>query len=323
MGDKPETAESGSTGSAATGTEPSQEDAADAPVTGVTPRAAKRAERKRVKAEVRATRKAAKAERTATKGAAPAEPQQSSREAAEEPGGGSEVPEQLAGVLRATHPRQGMLTALAMAAAALASGRPLREALVAGAAVLVVQAILGLVNDVVDRERDVTTGVPGKPIAEGRLPAGNATFVATCLAILAIPLSLQNGSAAAAALLGSFVAGLAYNLRLRRTALSWLPWAVGYGLFPAFLSYGGWGGGLHGGPPTWAMTGLVALLGIGVHFLTSLPHLVADNKTGVRHLPLRVALKIGAPRLLVISGVFTGLVAIGVLIAAFTIGLRQ
>jgi 4-hydroxybenzoate polyprenyltransferase len=266
---------------------------------------------------------AAKPGRRADRKRARAERKAASAGTARDPKGPSEVPEQLVGVLKASHPRQALLTAVVIAGAALASGRPLREALVAGAAVLVVQAILGLVNDVVDRDRDVATGVAGKPIAGGRLPAGNASFVATCLTILAIPLSLQNGSAAAGALLGVLVAGLVSNLWLRRTAFSWLPWAVGYGLFPAFLSYGGWGGGVHGAPPTWAMTVLAALLGVGVHFLTSLPHLVADNKTGVRHLPLRIALRIGAARLLVVAGIFTALVTLGIVVAGFTVGLRQ
>ena len=83
---------------------------------------------------------------------------------------------------------------------------------------------------------------------------------------------------------------------------------MSFGLLPAFLSYGGLGGGLHGGPPTLAMTVLAALLGIGVHFLTALPDLVEDNQTGVRHLPLRIALRTGAPRLLWISTAFTALV---------------
>ncbi|MEP6816541.1 MAG: UbiA family prenyltransferase [Marmoricola sp.] len=324
MGDKPETAEPGSTGSIT----PSPEQAAasthappdDVPATKVD----KRTRRKRARAEKKAARIAGKGSaKDARSDPRPKTARETTKDTPEQPPGPSEVREQLVGVLRATHPRQALLTAVVVAGAATVSGRPLREGLVAGAAVLAVQAILGLVNDVVDRERDVVAGVAGKPVAEGNLPPGNASFVATCLAILAIPLSLQNGSAAAVALLGTLLAGLVYDLRLRRTALSWLPWAVGYGLLPAFLSYGGWGGGVHGAPPTWAMTVLAALLGVGVHFLTSLPHLVADNKTGVRHLPLRIALKIGAPRLLVASGVFTGLVAVGLLVAAFAVGLRQ
>ncbi len=235
----------------------------------------------------------------------------------------SEVPGQVRALLGCTHPRQTLTMALVVAVAALVSGRPLRESLVAGAAVLVVQAVLGILNDVGDHDRDAASGASGNPVSEGRIPAGNATFAAVCLAILAIPLSLQNGTAAGAALLLTLVSGFIYERALRRTVLSWLPWAVSFGLLPAFLSYGGWGGGVHGDPPTLAMSGLAALLGIGVHFLTSLPDLVADNKTGMRHLPLRIALKVGAPRLLVITIAWTALVVIGMVLAALSVGLRQ
>ena len=230
---------------------------------------------------------------------------------------------QLRALLGCVHPRQTLLMAVGIGVAALVAGRPLRESLVAGAAVLVVQAVLGIVNDAGDRERDAASGASGNPVAEGRIPAGNATFAATCLAILAIPLSLQNGAVAGAALLLTLVSGFLYEKALRRTPLSWLPWAISFGLLPAFLSYGGWGGGVHGGPPTPALTVLAALLGVGVHFLISLPDLVADNKTGMRHLPLRMALKVGAPRLLVISIAWTVLVAIGIVLAALAVGLRQ
>ncbi|MCW2756718.1 MAG: hypothetical protein JWO46_464 [Nocardioidaceae bacterium] len=235
----------------------------------------------------------------------------------------SEIPEQSLGLLRAAHPRQAVLTAAAVGIAAFVSGRPAREAAVAGLAVLVVQAILGLVNDIRDADRDRATGVTGKPIAEGHLPAGNASFVAGCLALVAIPLSLQNGAVAAGALFGYLVAGLLSATALRRSVLSWLPWALSFGLLPAFLAYGGWAGGMHGSPPTYAMTGVAALLGIGVHFLTALPDLVADNKAGVRHLPLRIALKIGAPRLLFLAGAYTAATVVGLLLVAFGSGLRQ
>jgi 4-hydroxybenzoate polyprenyltransferase len=71
------------------------------------------------------------------------------------------------------------------------------------------------------------------------------------------------------------------------------------------------------------MTVLAALLGIGIHFLNVLPDLVEDRETGVTHLPLRIALKIGAPKLLWISTIWTALVGAGIVIAALTVGLRQ
>ena len=110
---------------------------------------------------------------------------------------------------------------------------------------------------------------------------------------------------------------------LRRSAFSWLPWAAAYGLLPAFLSYGGWGGRTEGDPPTLVLTVLAALLGVAVHVLLALPDLVDDNADGLRHLPLRVALRIGAPRLLVITIVVTVFLAASVVVAGLTVGLRQ
>lgn len=60
-----------------------------------------------------------------------------------------------------------------------------------------------------------------------------------------------------------------------------------------------------------------------VHFLAALPDLVLDNQAGVRHLPLRVGVRTGAPRLLAISAVVTlGVLAIFVY-TALTAGIAR
>jgi len=100
-----------------------------------------------------------------------------------------------------------------------------------------------------------------------------------------------------------------------------VPWVLQFGLYPAYLAYGGWNGTGPDTPPTVAMTVLAGLLGLGVHFLRALPGLVPDNADGLRSLPLRVALKTGAARLLLISGVFTGAIVLSLLIAGQAIGL--
>lgn len=230
---------------------------------------------------------------------------------------------QLLPLVRCTHPRQALLLGLGIGVAAAVAGRPAREALVAGAAVLVAQLALGLVNDVTDERADVRSGVSGKPVAEGVVPAGNATFVAIVLGLLLVPLSLQNGTVAGGALLLTAAVGVVHDRWLHRTWLSWLGWAATFGLLPAFLSYGGWGGGLHGGPPTVAITVVAALLGVCVHFLTTLPDLVADNQSGARNLPLLVALRTGAPRLLLASIVLTVLVAAALVWVWVQVGLQQ
>jgi hypothetical protein len=100
-------------------------------------------------------------------------------------------------------------------------------------------------------------------------------------------------------------------------------WTLSAALMPAFLSYGGWAGGLHGDPPTLAVTGAAAAVGFCLHFVTTLGDLVDDNAAGARNLPLRVALRIGAPRLLVLTILLTTLAVAGLVAASLTVGLRQ
>jgi 4-hydroxybenzoate polyprenyltransferase len=223
----------------------------------------------------------------------------------------------------ASHPRPAVAMTVALAAAAALSGRsPLEVGLVA-LAVLAGQLTVGWLHDVVDRERDRQVGRYDRPVALGWIDPGTVTFSIAVAVLALVPLSIANGTYAGLAHLGAVAAWWIGELWLKRTALSWLPWAVAFALLPAFLSYGGLGGGMHGSPPTWAMTVLAALLGIGVHFLRTLPDLVQDNETGVRSLPLRIALRIGAPRLLWISVTWTALAAAGIVVAGLTVGLAQ
>ncbi len=226
-------------------------------------------------------------------------------------------------VLRAAHPQQAFLTAAGIAAAAALAGRPSRELCLVFATVLVGQAIVGWHNDLVDRTRDAANEAPRKPVAEGLLEPGTLWFAIACAALLVVPLSIANGVTAGIAYLVALVVSLMGNVTFRKGWLSWLPWAVSYGLYPAFLSYGGWGGTTVGNPPEISITALAALLGVCVHFLRALPGLVADNRDGYRHLPLRVALRIGAPRLLWITIVLTALVVAALLFTGSRVGLAQ
>ncbi len=224
---------------------------------------------------------------------------------------------------QAAHPRQAVLTALFVASAAAISGRPTREVGIVLATVLVGQVILGWHNDLVDRRRDARHDLPGKPIAQQRLDPGTVWFALTCAVLLVVPLSITSGVTAGSAYLLSLTVGLLANVVLRKGFLSWVPWALSFGLIPAYLSYGGWGGAHEGDPPQVLMTVLFALLGIGVHFLRALWGLVPDNEDGWTYLPLKLGLRLGATRLLVLSGVYTSLVLVGIAFAATYSGLTQ
>jgi 4-hydroxybenzoate polyprenyltransferase len=233
---------------------------------------------------------------------------------------------QLPALLRASHPRQAL--ALAVATGALvglttsetAVGRILSAVLVAAAAVLVAQLIMGLVNDLLDVELDRASGVDDKPIATGVLPSGNASFAVAVLMLLVIPLALQNGTSAGLYLLATLAVGYVHNRWLHRTPLSWVGWAATFALLSWFVCLSGLDRGAGGSAPLAWFTVLCALLGVCVHFLTSLPDLVRDNAARVRHLPLRVALHIGATKLLVFSSVATVAVLATLVVQILSVG---
>jgi 4-hydroxybenzoate polyprenyltransferase len=225
---------------------------------------------------------------------------------------------------RAAHPRQAVVTAVGMTVAAALAGRPSRELLLILATVLVGQVILGWFNDLVDRQSDARHGRPGKPVADGRLDPGTVWFCLALAIFLVVPLSVANGLYAGSAYLISLGIGLLGQwVWLRKGFLSWLPWAASYALYPAFLSYGGWGGQVKGAPPELLVTGLAALLGIGVHLLTALWGLVPDNEDRWTYLPLKLGLRIGASRLLWVAGTYTVLVLVGLAFAGTHVGLAQ
>jgi hypothetical protein len=205
-------------------------------------------------------------------------------------------------LFRAAHPRQAVLTALGLTIAAACTGRESRELGLVLATVLVGQALLGWVNDLVDRRRDLHHHRAGKPVADGRLDPGTLWFSVAVAVFVVVPLSVAHGVDAGLAYLASLAIGLLGQWpRLRRGFLSWLPWAAAFALYPAFLSYGGWGGQHEGSPPQVAMIVLAAFLGVGVHLLTALWGLVPDNEDGWTYLPLRLGLKVGASKLLWIA----------------------
>lgn len=221
------------------------------------------------------------------------------------------------------HPVSALAMATALAAAAALTGRPLLEVCLVAATVFGGQLTVGWLDDLLDRDRDAAVGRRDRPLAMGWVDPGTVSFSLAVVVLLVVPLSIANGTYAGLAHLGAVALLWLYHLGLKRTVLSWLPYAAAFGLLPAFLSYGGLGGGMHGSPPTWEVTVLAALLGVGVHFLTTLGDLVPDNETGVRHLPLRIALRLRAPRLLRVSVAYTLVVAALVVVAGLTVGVRQ
>ena len=82
------------------------------------------------------------------------------------------APGQIRSLLRAVHPRQALAFAVVVGTLVALTGRPGREIALSAVAVLVAQLIMGLLNDLLDLDRDRMGGAKNKPIAEGIDPAG-------------------------------------------------------------------------------------------------------------------------------------------------------
>ncbi len=193
-------------------------------------------------------------------------------------------PAGVSALLLACHPAPALLVTAAVTALAVSGGRDTRGCVLTALAVLTGQLSVGWSNDRVDLARDLAAGRRDKPLVTGGVPAGRVTAAALGALALCVPLSLANGAAAGAAHLVGVAAAWGYNLHLKRTVLSWLPYALAFGLLPAFVSLGLPG---HPWPPAWALTA-GALLGVGAHAANVLPDIEADLAAGVRGLPQRL-----------------------------------
>ncbi|MGW6704069.1 UbiA family prenyltransferase [Streptomyces sp. NPDC054956] len=190
------------------------------------------------------------------------------------------------GVLKASHPVPAAAVTLLAALLGAAVGLGPGAGATAVAAVAAGQLSIGWCNDRLDARRDAAAGRFDKPLATGEVRPGVVT-AAACAALLAcVPLSLACGVRAGWVHLGCVAAAWSYNLWLKHTPASWLPYTVAFGLLPAFLTLAltspsaGW-------PPVW-LTAAAALLGTSAHFANALPDIDEDIAGGVLGLPQRL-----------------------------------
>jgi 4-hydroxybenzoate polyprenyltransferase len=184
---------------------------------------------------------------------------------------------------RASHfPPTVAVTAIATALA-IAVGRGAAGSLAVLLAVLSGQLSVGWSNDYLDRDRDRRTDRREKPIVAGTVLARTVGIAALVAAGACVPLSFLSGWRAALVHLGAVALAWAYNVGLKNTAWSVVPYVVSFGALPVFVTLGLPG---HPFPPWWAITA-AALLGGGAHFVNTLPDFADDAQAGIRGLPHR------------------------------------
>lgn len=138
------------------------------------------------------------------------------------------------------------------------------------------QGAIGAANDVVDRDLDAATK-PWKPVARGVMSRRAAAILAGTLSVGCLVLSASLPMPTLLAALLGLGCGLSYDLWLKRSRWSWLPYGLAIPTLPvwAWAAMGQLTGRLAPAYP------LGLLLGLAIHLANTLPDLEGDHGFGV------------------------------------------
>jgi 4-hydroxybenzoate polyprenyltransferase len=198
------------------------------------------------------------------------------------------------GLARLVHPFPSLLDAAVAAAVATIAGAEPPRALLLAVSMLLLQFGIGAANDWADAPADALAR-PDKPIPARLVPRRLAAWIATVVAGTGLVLAGVAGVAALLVAGAGLLAGLAYDLRLKGTRWSWVPYAIGIPLLPLF----GWVGATNAVPPAFAVLLPVAMVaGAALAVANALADLERDKQAGVETvataLGIVVARRVGA-----------------------------
>jgi 4-hydroxybenzoate polyprenyltransferase len=189
------------------------------------------------------------------------------------------------GLARACHFQPTVAVVAVTTALAALAGRGAVGCVAVAVAVLAGQLSTGWSNDWFDTARDTAVGRTDKPIVAGMVDMATVRAAALVALVACVPLSLLSGWRAAVIHLVAVGSAWAYNAGLKATVISPLPYAVSFGLLPAFVTLG-----LPTHPwPRPAVMAATALLGVGAHFVNTLADRDDDARSGVVGLPQRMS----------------------------------
>jgi 4-hydroxybenzoate polyprenyltransferase len=174
-----------------------------------------------------------------------------------------------------------VVTAFGTALGAVAGLPAARLALLA-AALLTGQLSIGWLNDLLDAGRDSTADRVEKPVAAGLVPPRAVRAGVVVAALACVVLSLALGWLPGILHLVAVASAWSYNLWLKFTPLSWLPFLVSSALLPAVAATAA------GQVPDVAVVVAAGVLGVAAHFANTVADARADRLTGVRGLPQRL-----------------------------------
>jgi 4-hydroxybenzoate polyprenyltransferase len=210
-------------------------------------------------------------------------------------------------VVRLAHPFPTLLNAVAAATLTAAAGGGTDRVLLAAGTMLGVHASIGAINDLVDERVDAHRRE--KPLARGRISRGAARFVAALAAALGVLCATALGPVSLAIAGLGYGLGCAYDLGIKRTVASFVPFALGVALVPPFA----WAAAGAPLPTAIASLSLAALpAGSALALQNGLADRALDAAAGVRGLVVRL----GASRATLLAGVLHGAALLLVAVAA-------
>ncbi|MDR6970387.1 UbiA family prenyltransferase [Leifsonia shinshuensis] len=191
-------------------------------------------------------------------------------------------------LLLASHPGPTVVVTVIATGLGLGLGYPPLRLAVLALAVLLGQLSIGWCNDWLDAARDRAVARTDKPAARGDVSVATVRASAFVALVGGILVTLPLGAGALVAHVIAIASGWAYNLGLKATAWSWLPFAVAFGVLPAIATLGQETPAL----PQWWVFVAGALLGVAAHVTNVLPDLDDDARTGIRGLPHRLGARV-------------------------------
>jgi 4-hydroxybenzoate polyprenyltransferase len=184
-------------------------------------------------------------------------------------------------LFRATHPLPSFSVASFSVLFGIGVGLPLEKLVLVGFAVLAQQFSVGLSNDWLDSERDKAVMRIDKPLAQEMVSVALVVTASLVAAVTALALAFALGTSAFILMVPMLAIGWAYNLGIKANGFSVVPYILGFGILPAFVTLSSQDPAL---PAPWVMI-VAGLFGVAAHFANTLPDLLADKRTGVRALP--------------------------------------
>lgn len=189
-----------------------------------------------------------------------------------------------AALLLASHPGPTVVVTAVATVLGVGLGYPPVRLLILAAAILLGQLSIGWSNDWLDAGRDAAVARQDKPAARGAIGVPTVRTAAFIALVAGVVVTLPLGLAATGAHVIAIAGGWAYNLGLKKTVLSFLPFVISFGILPAVATLGQVQPAL---PAPW-VAAAGALLGVAAHVTNVLPDLADDDRTGIRGLPHRL-----------------------------------